>query len=446
MVNLLYMRKLHFKKAIAILISFLAFTASLTALSASPIERSKKTVHLFAILNKSITEVPQKTSTRFSEIESEKKKNKFITVRDLRHHSTKKYTRVVVDIDRPVRYEHHRIKEPDRIYFDLINSRMGEELKKKIISIDDGILKAVRISQFSQDVVRVVLDLNSIESFKSFLMENPDRLVIDISGIAKQDPLTSKEPPFYGVKRIVLDPGHGGHDPGAIGKRGLEEKDVVLDISKKLRTLIKREMDIEVILTRDSDIFIPLHERTAIANMKEADLFLSIHTNASPNRNARGVETYLLNYTTDEEANRVAARENAISLKRQKEFQREFQGDLEKTFGDLERDNKRDESLRFAHMVQFSIIEKLNQTYHITNLGVKQALFYVLVGAKMPSILAEVSFISNRDEEKRLADDLYRQKIAEALLSGIKNYLSSKNAPFTKTTSGETLERRDKTF
>jgi len=210
--------------------------------------------------------------------------------------------------------------------------------------------------------------------------------------------------------------------------------------------MIKNDMNVEVILTRESDIFIPLDERTAIANMKEADLFVSIHANASPNPNARGIETYFLNYTNDEEATRVAARENAISLKRQKEIQKKFQTDLEKTLGDLERDNKRDESLRFAHMVQNSMIESLHLAYNINNLGVKQALFYVLVGAKMPSILAEVSFISNHEEERRLSGDIYRQKIAEALLSGIKNYLSYKNIALTKSKSNVNSEMGDKKY
>lgn len=383
------------------------------------------------------TEFARRSGEKLSEIESERKKDRTVTVKDLKHSSTKKYTRVVVEFEGPFEYDHHRIKEPDRIYFDFKNSRISEELQKKTIPIGDGILKAVRIGQFSPEVVRVVLDLDSIESFKVFTMENPERLVIDISGISRPEPPVTKEPPIEGIKRIVIDPGHGGHDPGAIGRRGLEEKEVVLDIAKKLKTMIKNDIGVEVILTRESDIFIPLDERTAIANMKEADLFLSIHANASLNTNARGIETYFLNYTTDEEANRVAARENAISLKRQKEIQKKFQTDIEKTLIELERDNKRDESLRFAHMVQNSMIEKLNQPYSVTNLGVKQALFYVLVGAKMPSILAEVSFISNHEEERRLTTDSYRQKIAEALFNGIKNYLSYKAVVITKTNPDE---------
>lgn len=358
------------------------------------------------------------------------KKEKTVTVRDLRHNSTKKYTRVVVDLDGPFEYDFHRIKEPDRLYFDFKNSRLGEELGKKTIPMGDGILKAVRISQFSPEVVRVVLDLDSIGSFEVFSMENPDRLVIDISGIPKEEQITTEESRI-GLRRIVIDPGHGGHDPGAIGKNGLEEKEVVLDIAKRLSDMIKKELNIEVILTRESDVFIPLPERTAIANMKEADLFLSIHANASPNRNARGIETYFLNYTDEEESNRVAARENAVSLKRQKEIQRESQSDIEKTFRDLQRDLKRDESLRLAHIVQNSMTGAL-KPYNTSNLGVKWAFFYVLRGAKMPSILAEVSFISNKEEERRLRDDAYRQKIAQALLSGVKNYISSRTVVLMK--------------
>lgn len=376
----------------------------------------------------------KKSGDRISEIESERKKDRTVTVRDLKHNSTNKYTRIVVEFDGPFEYEYNRIKEPDRIYFDFKKSRIGEELQKKTIPIGDGILRSVRIAQFSPEVARVVLDLDSIENFRAFSMENPERLVIDISGISKPEiePQITKEPPLYGIRRIVIDPGHGGHDPGAIGKRGLEEKEVVLDIAKKLKNMIKNDMNIEVILTRDSDTFIPLDERTAIANTKEADLFLSIHANASPNPNARGIETYFLNYTTDDEANRVAARENKISLKRQKEIQKAFQTDLEKIQGDLERDIKRDESLRFAHMVQNSMIDNLHSSYNVTNHGVKHALFYVLVGAKMPSILAEISFISNHEEERRLNSSIYRQKIAESLLAGIKNYLSYKSTAITK--------------
>jgi len=142
---------------------------------------------------------------------------------------------VVVEFDGPFEYDHHRIKEPDRLYFDFKNSRIGEDLQKKTIPIGDGILKAVRIGQFSPEIVRVVLDLDSIESFRVFSMENPERLVIDISGVPKPEPQIPKEPTFYGIRRIVIDPGHGGHDPGAIGRRGLEEKEVVLDIAKNSR-------------------------------------------------------------------------------------------------------------------------------------------------------------------------------------------------------------------
>lgn len=358
-----------------------------------------------------------------------------VLTKDIRHCSSKKYTRVVVDLDGPFSYQYGRLKSPDRLYFDIQDATIGDNLVKKSISIGDGLLRGIRVSQFSPEVVRVVLDLDSIESYKVFTMENPDRLVIDIFALQSL-PKIQEETPTYEIKKIVIDPGHGGHDPGAIGRGGLKEKDVVLDIAKRLAKMIKKDLKIDTILTRQRDIFIPLDERTAIANMSEADLFISIHANASRNRHAKGIETYILNYTNDEEANRVAARENAISLKSQKEMQRRFMDDLEKTLGDLERDWKRDESLRLAHLVQKAKIEHLMPTYSVLDRGVKQALFYVLIGAKMPGILAEVSFISNPEEGKRLADRDHRQKIAKGLLAGIKNYISTNQRPLRSDKGG----------
>ncbi len=224
-------------------------------------------------------------------------------------------------------------------------------------------------------------------------------------------------------RKLVIDPGHGGHDTGAIGPTGLCEKDVVLDIALRMRAIIKREYpSYDVILTRDSDVFIPLPERAQIANKNGADFFLSVHANASPNRKARGIETYLLNWTNDEEALRVAARENAISLKRMKQMQSE----LGVILASLERDKKRDGSLNLAGYIQRSLVSAVTQQYpKVPDLGVKQALFYVLVDARMPSALAEVSFISNPEEEKMLADGAYKQKIAESLVDGINAYFAS---------------------
>ena len=219
-----------------------------------------------------------------------------------------------------------------------------------------------------------------------------------------------------GVKRIVIDPGHGGKDKGASGKNGLYEKNINLKIAKKLSQRIKQDLDMEVLLTRDSDHFIPLEERTAIANTKHADLFVSIHVNASPNPQAEGFETYFLNLATDEESIRVAAFENATSTKRI--------SDMQKILKDLMLNTKIDESSRLAGHVQQNVVQVLNEKYSpVKNLGVKQAPFYVLIGAQMPAILIETSFISNERERERLSQDDYLDQIVEGLLKGIEGYI-----------------------
>ncbi|MFN3396789.1 MAG: N-acetylmuramoyl-L-alanine amidase [Thermodesulfovibrionales bacterium] len=339
------------------------------------------------------------------------------TVKDIRYWSSPAQTRVVVDLSRPVDYKANRPSNPDRLYFDLSGALIPSEIKKNL-PVEDGILRSIRAGQFNNDTVRVVLDLDRIESYNVFFFDDPARLIIDINA-KRLDVIITK-------RIIVIDPGHGGHDPGAIGPTGLKEKDVVLDIALKLRNILSSDPALEVHMTRDRDIFIPLEERTAIARKKEADLFLSIHANASPNRAARGVETYLLNWTNDEEAIRVAARENYISMKRMKEKMAAYRNDVERILNDLSRDYKRDESLKLAHLVQNSITSDIGKEHkRKINLGVKQALFYVLVGASMPSILAEVSFISNPEEERLLSREDYRFIIANSIARGIRTYLNS---------------------
>ncbi|MCX7943621.1 MAG: N-acetylmuramoyl-L-alanine amidase, partial [Deltaproteobacteria bacterium] len=224
------------------------------------------------------------------------------------------------------------------------------------------------------------------------------------------------------------DPGHGGHDPGAVGYNGLYEKDVVLDIALKVRDIMHREhQNYEIILTRDADFFIPLHKRAEIANRANADMFISIHTNASYNRMAYGVETYILNWTDDEEAMRVAARENAISLKEMKRLRDE----LSIILASLESEIKRDESIKAAGFIHRSLVSEIPFEYPEFDRGVKQALFYVLVGAKMPSVLLEIGFISNPYEEKMLRNERFRLDIAKSIVSGILNYFSG--LPINKT-------------
>lgn len=341
-----------------------------------------------------------------------------VQVKDIRYWSSNGYTRVVINLSETVEYTKRRLSNPDRLFFDLKAAHISKEIKTSL-SVGDGILKAIRAGQYDADTVRVVLDLETMENFNVLILEDPVRLIIDIN--AKH--LENKEEKTFQKKRVILDPGHGGHDPGAVGKNGLREKDVVLDIALKVRDMLSNDPTLDVYLTRDKDVFIPLEERTAIAMKKDADLFVSVHANASPNRRARGIETYLLNWTNDEEAIRVAARENAISVRKMKEKMKKYRDDLDTILSDLRRDYKRDESLKLANYVQSSLVSDVGKVHTKTaNLGVKQAFFYVLVGASMPSVLAEVSFISNPDEERLLSNEDYRSLIARSIASGIKTY------------------------
>jgi N-acetylmuramoyl-L-alanine amidase len=217
------------------------------------------------------------------------------------------------------------------------------------------------------------------------------------------------------VGRIVIDPGHGGHDTGTVGPSGLQEKDLVLDIALKLKTLVEEKLGSEVLLTRADDTFIPLEERTAMANHSQADLFLSIHANSSRSRRVSGVETFFLDFASSSEAEEIAARENSSAQKTIFELQ-----DLVQKIALKE---KIDESRELAQIVQKSVTSQLQKTHSQTrDRGVKQAPFIVLIGANMPSILSEVSFVSNPSDEKLLKSSSYRQKLAEALFRGIESY------------------------
>jgi N-acetylmuramoyl-L-alanine amidase len=220
-----------------------------------------------------------------------------------------------------------------------------------------------------------------------------------------------------GISRIVIDPGHGGHDPGAQSK-GLNEADLVLDVALRLQKLLLKSPGAEVVLTRSTDVFIPLEERTAIANREGADLFLSIHANASRNPSARGVETYFLNFASNPDAEAVAARENSASGQTMHNLP-----DIVKA---ITLNNKLDESRDFATLVQRAMVDHLaSGNKGVRDLGVKQAPFVVLIGAGMPSVLAEISFVTHQQEGRLLKTGAYRQKIAEALFDGLREYQRS---------------------
>ncbi len=347
------------------------------------------------------------------------------TITGLRFWSNPSYTRIVVDADNDTTYVHKLLEKdpshhkPQRLCVDFTDSRLGDSIQK-IIPINDDLLTGARAGQYQTDQVRVVVDIKSFKTYKIFSLRNPSRTIIDVwgdndsarytkpfadNGVSgkKSDQKKPKPPPkekhlvnedvetkttdlakqlALGVRRIVIDPGHGGKDPGAIGyNKRIREKNVVLSISKRLAKKIRRRLGCEVIMTRNSDRFLALEERTAIANTKNADLFISIHTNAHKNRRAYGIETYFLNLATDEDAIRVAARENATSRKNI--------SDLETILSDLMQNAKINESSRLAAHVQRALYGNMKKRYSkVKNKGVKQAPFYVLIGAQMPAIAA----------------------------------------------------------
>jgi len=352
-------------------------------------------------------------------------------VTDIRHWSAQDYTRIVIDVNGQVEYASHLLRrdpslgKPPRLYIDLESSTLDSSFSGAI-PIGDGLLRKVRAGQYKPSVVRVVLDIESIEDHKIFSLSDPFRIVIDVTGESrkrlppaekgKTPSLTLAQQLGLGVKKVVIDPGHGGKDPGAVGPSGVMEKDVVLGIALKLQEKIRTRLNLDAILTRSSDRFLPLEERTALANTQKADLFVSIHTNAHKNRRVYGISTYILNVATDQEAARLAAFENAVSTKRI--------SDLEKILNDLMLNSKINESSRLADAVQQGLIKGLPSSYSkIKDLGVKQAPFYVLIGAQMPSIMVETSFITNRSEEKRLGSAAYQDAVAEGILAGIQSYI-----------------------
>ena len=375
------------------------------------------------------------------------------SLKTLRHYTSSDYTRIVLDFDKEVSFKRNRLMDPDRLYLDFDNTVAYKDLVDQELSVDDGFLKRVRVGQNTYRKARVVLDLKSIENFEIFSLYHPYRVVIDIQGkkvaevieqpiqpqiipektIDPEKPATTAISPEMAkantsgqyslarqlglkVRRIVVDAGHGGHDPGAM-RSGMKEKDITLDVSRRLKSILEDQYGYEVLMTRDEDDYVALEERTAFANSKSADLFVSVHVNSSRNKKAKGIETYYLNFATTPEAMEVAARENAISEKNM--------GELQKLTTAIALNTKIEESRDFAKLIQTSLVGHLQKGYAPSNLGVKQAPFYVLIGAQMPSILAEISFISNEREYNLLETSGYRDSLAQGLARGIRSYVDT---------------------
>jgi N-acetylmuramoyl-L-alanine amidase len=373
----------------------------------------------------------------------------------LRFWSNPGYTRVVLNLSGTAEYSANFIPGNERsgvnprLYVDIAASLAATV--PETTEVGDGLLRRIRAGRPDAKTVRVVLDLTSFKDYKVLPLADPFRIVIDIAGnrptelsAAKPElrappaetkdgiarilekapedrPLKVHIPPKAaqnGLRRIVVDAGHGGKDPGAIGPSGIQEKDVTLAVARTLARHLEKDLGCEVILTRNSDVFLPLEERTAIANKVGADLFISIHANASTNQSAYGTETYYLNFAKNDKAAAVVARENGTSLKQV--------SDLELILFDLMANSKINESSRLATEIQKSLIDRLSRHYSDTrDLGVKQGPFYVLLGATMPSVLVETAFISHKREEALLIDQKYHERTAAAIAQGVRNYATA---------------------
>lgn len=389
-------------------------------------------------------------------------------VTGVRYWHNDSYSRVAIDIDSEVTFKDHLLRRneelntPMRLYMDIEKSRVASGIQDEI-KISDGLLSRARVAQYDKDTVRVVLDIQNIYNYRIFSLTNPYRIVVDVTGedpektetsdstgVAKANSKETKKEPLtdlrqtamkrpkkprgpvngaskqaslarqlgLGVKKVVIDPGHGGKDRGGAGATGLKEKELTLKLARMLADKIHKKLGLEVVLTRDTDVFLTLEERTAKANTEAADLFISIHGNAHKSASVHGIETYVLNIATDKEAMRVAARENATTTRNM--------SDLQMILSDLMLNSKIAESMRLGSSVHRSMVKTAKKKYKdVKDLGVKQAPFYVLIGANMPSILVEVGFMTNKTEEKRLKSKKYLENLTDGIVDGIKNYKES---------------------
>ncbi|WP_394699896.1 N-acetylmuramoyl-L-alanine amidase [uncultured Pseudodesulfovibrio sp.] len=366
----------------------------------------------------------------------------------VRFTSSDEYTRVVLELDAQVKYRYQvlgpnpKVNRPHRLYIDLQDSRLGHDVTAAT-TVSDGILRSIRTGQYSKDTTRVVLDFLNMQDYKIFPLQNPYRIVIDVYApdgktpvptVAKAEPAhktpaTSDYRPPKGSKKmagslleqlgltvrtIMIDAGHGGKDPGAMA-HGLREKDINLKFAKLVGGKL-RDKGFNVIYTRSTDVFIPLEKRTAMANAQKADIFLSIHCNANRSSKVNGLETYSLNLAKTDAAVRIAARENAVDPR--------AISDLQFILTDLMVNSKIKESRDLAGDVQSSTIKRVRKAYPLNNKGTREAPFYVLMGAKMPSVLVEIGYITNSTESKRLRSDKYLDHLSDGIVEGILSYKS----------------------
>ena len=376
-----------------------------------------------------------------------------VEIVNLRSYTHTNFTRIVLDIGKLREYNPGELRDPGRIYLDVFQAKLNPILQGQSYPVKADYISQVRISQKTPSTVRVAVDVvfSKIQSYRIYHLFDPFRLVIDIypretqasPSAAPPDkaplPVDKTQPPVkrevaprdpsltgtsmarqlgLGVRTIVIDPGHGGPRPGTISKSGLQEKTVNLDVALALRKLLKEKAGLDAILTRESDVDVPLENRTVIANQKRADLFVSIHSNAHRDKKRGGVETFFLNISPDPSVIELAASENATSTKNI--------GEMKTVLQKIVRNSKIQESRDLAEFIQQSLVRALSTDLPaIKNLGVKGGPFWVLIGGEMPSVLVEISHLSNAKEEAKLKTKKYRELAAQGIYDGIMEYIRS---------------------
>lgn len=348
------------------------------------------------------------------------------SVRTLRYRSYSDHTRVVVELTLPLDFSWR--EETDRVLLLLQRGCLSPTIKKKeIIDGGGGLIRVIEARQ-GPDFSEIELSgLNPQRAIKVFALKSPHRVVIDVynKGDKVEETKPSREEKVKtstaavqpSPLKLVIDPGHGGKDSGAVGPTGLKEKDVVLDIGLRVRDLVEKNLGMEVVMTRRDDTFIPLRERATIANTAKGDFFLSVHANASLRGKAEGFETFFLSYeASDSEAREAAIRENNVI--EGEGVNPRSAADLKVILWDMAQNEYINESSRLAEIIQ----NGLDEVQKAGNRGIKTAPFYVLMGAAMPAVLVEVAFISNPEGERKLNDDAYRQTLCEALFRAISEF------------------------
>lgn len=355
------------------------------------------------------------------------------TIHNFRVMTSPEKTRLVIDLDRHTRVIERRTQYPGRVVIALPNVAMSRAAQVKLES--GTVPSPFVVTQSAAPAVAVSIPTTAFRTYKQFTLSNPPRLVVDVvpplenSATPTADvpaalatpiaPLIQPAaPPAKGYRTIVIDPGHGGKDPGARGLRQTEEKDITLKVGLKLRELLSKQPGVRVLMTREHDVFVELEDRAKFANSSEADLFVSIHVNSHPSRSVKGIEIYHFGEAKDQRALEVAARENGTPLS-------STGVGWEYLVADLLTTKKIEASLELAWTAKEAMVSHLNGHYALNDHGVKTAPFYVLRFTSMPSILAEIAYISNPAEEDLLRRPTFVRDVAESLYQGVNAYLTN---------------------